>query len=143
MRRAILISCLTVASLLVTGCVRRTITVTSDPPGALLWLNGREIGRTPVDTDFLYYGTYDVQLEKDGYEPLLTFSEAKAPWWDTIPLDLVSEITPGEKQSHITWHYQLQPRDDDAQALLERAKQARSMIGPPATAPAATQPAAP
>ena len=127
------------ASLCLSGCVRRTLTITSDPPGALLWLNGREFGRTPLDVDFLYYGVYDVQLVKDGYEPLLTSGEADAPWWDGIPFDLFSEITPGDKRVHIAWHYTMQPRNDDPAALLQRARDLRQAI---ATRPAATQPAA-
>src|SRR5689334_12153842 len=67
------------AGFIASGCVRRTLSITSDPPGALLWLNGREVGRTPVDVDFIYYGVYDVQLVKDGYEPLLSSGHADAP----------------------------------------------------------------
>ena len=58
--------------LLCTGCVRRTISIVSNPPGALVWLNDREVGRTPIEVEFLYYGTYDVRIVKDGYEPLIT-----------------------------------------------------------------------
>ena len=111
-----------------TGCVRRTITITSEPSGALVWLNSREIGRTPVTVDFLYYGVYDVQLVAEGYEPLLTTGTADAPWWDNVPLDIFAEITPGEKESHIEWHYVMTPRNDDPVALLERAKELRSRV---------------
>jgi len=132
---ALLVACLFASS----GCVRRTLSVTSDPSGALVWLNGREIGRTPVDVDFTYYGTYDVQLVADGCEPLLTTGQANAPWWDNIPLDLAAEITPGQKRVKIAWHYELQPRDDDPAALHERARQLRARIIPP---PSQTQPQA-
>src|SRR5688572_6831876 len=81
-----------VACLFLTGCVRRTISISSEPAGALCWLNGREIGRTPLLVDFIYYGDYDVVLEKDGFEPLLTKGEAKAPLWDTVPFDFISEV---------------------------------------------------
>lgn len=111
-----------------TGCVRRTITITSEPAGALVWLNGREIGRTPVTVDFLYYGEYDVQLVADGCEPLLTTGKADAPWWDNVPLDLMAEVTPGQKRSEIHWHYVLGPRHDDPEALLERARELRSRV---------------
>lgn len=114
------------AILICTGCVRRTLSITSEPAGALVWLNDREIGRTPIEVDFLHYGTYDVRLHKDGYEPLLTSGDAKAPWWDSIPIDLVSEMLPGEHHSRVAWHYVLQPRDDDPQALLQRAVELRS-----------------
>lgn len=119
---------LLVACSLCTGCVRRTITITSEPAGALCWLNGREVGRTPVTVDFLYYGEYDVQLTHDGFEPLLTTGNAKAPLWDSIPLDMASEVWPGEPHADIRWHYVLQPRESDRDALVERAKDLREQL---------------
>ena len=56
-RIAPLVAC-GVACLCLTGCVRRTISISSEPAGALCWLNGREIGRTPLSVDFIYYGDY-------------------------------------------------------------------------------------
>jgi hypothetical protein len=127
------------AALACAGCVRRTITITSDPEGALCRLNGREVGRTPVEVDFVYYGEYDVVLEKDGYEPLLTSGAAIPPWWENIPLDLAAEAMPGEPRADIRWHYQLQPRDDDPVGLVERARGLRERVEtefpPPATQP--------
>ena len=141
-KRRLLIMVVPLACLFITGCVRRTITVTSDPSGALVWLNGREVGRTPVTVDFLYYGTYDVQLVADDCEPLLTKGQANAPWWDHVPLDFAAEVTPGEKHSRIAWHYQLTPRQDDPQALLERARQLRDRV-PQEPAQPQSEPAAP
>jgi hypothetical protein len=117
------------------GCVRRTITITSEPPGALLWLNGREIGRTPVEVDFLYYGEYDVQLVADGCEPLLTSGKANPPWWDSIPFDLLAELTPGEHESRIAWHYELQLRNDETGDLVDRARQLRQHVDSAQTSP--------
>lgn len=51
---------------LLTGCLERTITITSQPTGALVHLNDREVGRTPVVVPFTFYGTYTVRLEHDG-----------------------------------------------------------------------------
>jgi hypothetical protein len=133
-----------VAGVLSSGCVRRTISITSEPAGALVWLNGREVGRTPVSVDFLYYGEYDVQLVADGCEPLLTTGRANAPWWDNVPLDFFAEITPGEKHSRIQWHYVMSPRDDDPAGLLERAQELRGKVtaigdsSPAPEAPAST-----
>lgn len=125
--RAILLV-LSCTTWLFTGCVHRTLSITSNPPGALLWLNGREVGRTPIDVDFLYYGEYDVQLVADGHEPLLASGKANPPWWDSIPFDLFAEIIPGERESRIAWHYDLQPRNDDPQALIDRAQQLRQHV---------------
>ncbi len=129
---------LLLCSLLATGCVRRTILITSEPPGALVWLNDREIGRTPVDVDFLYYGRYDVRLVHEAYEPLLGSGLATAPWWDTIGLDLVAELLPIELRSANVWHYDLEPKDDDPDALLRRAEELRSRVDP--TRPGSTPP---
>src|SRR5438034_9716046 len=120
------------------GCVRRTLRITSDPSGALVHLNGREIGRTPLEVDFVHYGTYDVVVEKDGYEPMLTSGLAEAPWWDNVPLDLGAELAPAHLRSDIAWKYVLQPRNDDPATLVDRAHELRERLASapqPATAP--------
>ena len=60
------------------GCGRqeRVIEITSEPAGAVVWLNDRELGRTPVQTEFLFFGVYDVRLALEGYEPVVTSREA-------------------------------------------------------------------
>ncbi len=108
------------------GCVRRTVTITTEPPGALLWLNDREIGRTPVEVDFEFYGTYDVRLERSGYEPMMTSGKANAPWWDTVGLDFFAELTPGTLKSHVEWHYVMEPLDGDRDAVIDRASELRA-----------------
>jgi hypothetical protein len=62
-RFALLAAALGSASLL--GCVERTISITSEPRGALVYLNDEEVGRTPVSVPFTYYGVYDVRLERE------------------------------------------------------------------------------
>ncbi len=109
-----------------TGCVQRTITITTEPEGVLVWLNEREVGRTPLDVDFVYYGTYDVRLELRGYEPVMTSGRANPPWWDNIGLDLIAELTPANIESRIDWHYVMQPLDDDSEALVGRARELRA-----------------
>lgn len=104
------------------GCVRRTVTVTSSPSGALVLLNDREIGRTPVTAEITYYGEYDLQLRLEGHEPLDTSAQAKAPAWDWLGPDLVAELIPVEFTSRNAWHFELVPRRDDAASLLGRAK---------------------
>ncbi len=111
-----------------TGCVRRTITITTEPPGALVWLNDREIGRSPVDIDFEHYGTYDVRLERPGYEPVMTSGTAQAPLWEFIGVDLLAELAPFRIHNHLKWHYVLVPRNDDPEPLVDRAQRLRSRI---------------
>ena len=72
---------LVAVALVLGACARveRRITITSEPSGAIVSLNDTEVGRTPVEVDFTYFGVYDVRLRKEGYEPIVTTAEAKAP----------------------------------------------------------------
>src|SRR5581483_10051303 len=66
-RRAVLL----VAAVLAggpSGCVERRYVIESDPPGALVLVNGQPLGTTPVDGYFTYYGSYTFTLIKDGYQ---------------------------------------------------------------------------
>ena len=45
------------------GCVERRVWIDSNPPGALVWLNDAQVGRTPVDVSITHHGVYDVRLE--------------------------------------------------------------------------------
>ena len=50
-----------------TGCVRRRLTVRTQPPGAQVFVDDQEIGTTPCSSSFVYYGTRKITLIKDGY----------------------------------------------------------------------------
>jgi hypothetical protein len=120
------------------GCVERTMTITSEPSGALVHLNNREIGRTPVETDFTWYGTYDVQVRADGYQTLDVAQSVPAPWWQIPPIDLFAEMMPWKPKDHRPLHYTLEPvtpEQTDATAMLERAAELRGQLGVPTTAP--------
>ena len=126
------------------GCVNRQLTVTTDPPGALVHLNGQEFGRTPVTRDFTWYGTYDVALRKEGYATRKTTGKVIAPWWQWVPLDLVAELLPLTDRRRL--HYTMKPVSEEAvdpQQMLERGEalrgelQSTSNTRKPATAPVA------
>ena len=105
------------------GCVRRQLTVTTDPPGALVHLNGQEFGRTPVTRDFTWYGTYDVELRKEGYDTLKTTGKVIAPWWQWVPIDLVAELLPLHDKRELA--YTMKPYAEtiiDPQQMLSRAE---------------------
>ncbi|MSR19182.1 MAG: PEGA domain-containing protein [Phycisphaerales bacterium] len=116
------------AAITQTGCVRRTISITSDPSGALVSLNGREVGRTPCEAEFTYYGTYDVRLALSGYSTIEGGGQADAPWWDFIGADLVSEVIPQQLESRTEWHFDMKPADGDVAGLLVRARELRDTL---------------
>lgn len=110
------------------GCVRRTITITTEPPNALVSLNNQEIGRSTVTTDFLWYGDYDVVIRKEGYTTLKTHWLIKPPWYQLIPIDFFAEILwPGWFHDRRTNHFELTPRElPSSDELIMRADQARA-----------------
>ena len=87
-------SALALGTLLLGGCVKRTLLIESDPPGALVYLNDEEVGRTPVTVPFTWYGTYDVRLEMEGYRTLHAEQELEQPWWESPGPDLFAEMLP-------------------------------------------------
>ena len=71
-----------------TGCVSRRLTIRSDPPGALLEVDGERVGYTPMSIDFTYYATREISLSKVGYEPLTVQQPIPAPWLSALPVGL-------------------------------------------------------
>lgn len=76
-----------------TGCqsVQRRMTIRTNPPGALVIVDGREIGYTPASVDFTYYATREVTLVKDGYETLTTLQSFEKPWYQYPGIEFVSD----------------------------------------------------
>ena len=109
------------------GCVKRTLSITSSPPNALVWVNDREVGRTPLEIDFLYYGNYDVRIEHSQTESVMTSRNINAPWWDAPFVDIAAEVLPVELNSTPSWHFDLQVRNDNLEKLVGRANDFRSL----------------
>jgi hypothetical protein len=125
-----------VAAALLGGCLKKTIQVTSEPEGALVWINDVEVGRTPLETEFTFYGTYDVRVRREGYEPLITHESADSPVYAVPPLDLVTEAAPFKVENLIRWHYVLTPvaeaREGKGEAeagMVGRANELRGRVG--------------
>lgn len=107
---------------MLTGCVERRIMITSEPTDALVYLNDLEVGRTPLEVDFTYFGVYDIRIRKEGFEPLVTSREAEAPFYEWPGVDLVALAIPVRKSTIIRWHFELEPESQDTGAILERAR---------------------
>lgn len=120
----LLISLMCVAQ---SGCVHRRLTINSNPSGALVRLDGEDIGYTPASVDFTWYGTREVQLVKDGFETQTRLIDLKAPWYQKFPLDFFSDNLLG---THIRdqhrFNLQMQPkRMDDSGDVIERGRSLR------------------
>lgn len=106
------------------------MTIRSNPPGALVYVDDYEIGLTPVSVNFTYYGTRRIRLVKDGFETLTVMENIPAPWYQIPPLDFVSEnLVPGEIRDRRTLTYQLRPQTVcPPEELLSRAEQLRNQM---------------
>jgi hypothetical protein len=119
----------TILLLVASGCVQRTLTVQTDPPGALVSLNDQEIGRTPVTRNFTWYGVYDVEVRMAGYQSIKTTSPVIAPWWQWIPMDFFAEFLP--LTDHHDLMFTLHPPDEqsnESDLLVRRAEQLGSEL---------------
>ena len=122
------------------GCLERKLQITSEPAGALCWVNDREVGVTPLELEFTFYGTYEVRLKKEGFEPLVTKARARQPVYEYPPLDLMATVVPVKIENTVKWHFVMeqskeltQPKDEFETDLLKRAMELRgNAVGEPA-----------
>lgn len=123
-------------ALLCSGCLERTICVTTEPPGALVWINDIEVGRTPLETDFTFYGDYDVRVRREGYEPIVTHAKADTPLQELPGIDLLAEAAPVRFHNRVLWHWSLTPIAESGSKegaegdLVARASELRGRIAP-------------
>jgi hypothetical protein len=79
------------AAAALTGCVERRYTIRTDPPGALVFVNGQEIGPSPASVHYTYYAPHEIVLVADGYQTQRIIQKLPAPWYDNLLTDFFSE----------------------------------------------------
>lgn len=104
------------------------MTIVSNPPGALVMLEGEEVGYTPMSLDFTYYGTRELTLIKDGYKTLTVMQKVRAPWYQRGPMEFVSDNLAFTKiNNRHEFTYSLEPQEaTSTQDLLQRANGLKS-----------------
>lgn len=70
------------------------MTITSEPAGALVYVNDVEKGRTPVTFKYTWSGDYDFILRLEGYKTLKTHARLNPQWYDVPPMDFFAELSP-------------------------------------------------
>ena len=101
---------LVAAAPLLSGCVERRFRVETNPPGAYVTVNNIPYGPSPVDVPFLYYGYYDILLQKEGYQTQRIREHVRAPWYAYPPIDLIVEnFVPLEIQDFRVFCYEMAP----------------------------------
>jgi len=72
---------------------KNTLSVTSDPSGADVIVNGYKMGKTPVELSLAANQTYTIEYRKDGYEKIVKIVGTKtgAEW---VILDVLAGLVP-------------------------------------------------
>jgi len=109
---------------LLSGCVERRFIIESNPPGALVYVDGQQKGATPLELPFDYYGWHDFTLVKEGFETRTFRQRVPAPWFEWFPVDFFSEnVYPWHVQDNRRLLFDMelvqQPRTED---LMNQAK---------------------
>ena len=131
------------AAFLLVGCVTRTITVKTNPGSALVYIDDKLVGESPVSVPFTYYGARKITIEKkdaDGrleYERIIAFEKIKTPVYETFPLDLFSEVIwPFNIKADHVLNYDLEelkalPRKEQQKKVLENAEELKQRVYAP------------
>jgi len=127
MRNIVITISMVLTAVMLTGCVERLITVMSQPSGAMVWLNDREIGATPVTTSFTWYGEYDVVLRRENSQTIKTSRSTPVPVYQWPVLDFFFEcLSPFKLVDRHKWHFEMENQGEvDTDALIERAQTLR------------------
>ncbi|TWT99584.1 PEGA domain protein [Botrimarina colliarenosi] len=133
--QAALVVLLTV--LTASGCVRRRLTVRSNPPGAVVHVDNQRIGSTPCSVDYVYYGTREIRLSMPGFETLTVNQPLPPPWYELPGIDFVSEnLVPARLEDARTVSFNLQrARLEPAEQIIARGEDLRRQVTPVGAAP--------
>src|SRR5574341_115606 len=122
------------------GCVLRSLTINSEPSGAMVYLDDEPIGETPVTTTFTYYGTRKIMLEKTDiegrllYERKIVYEKIIPPLYQIFPLDFFSEhVMPVELKDEHYFTYQLEPlkelpKEKKQEQVMKNAKEVKERL---------------
>lgn len=123
-----MLAIITLLILVCSGCVRRRMTVRTSPPGATVSIDNQLIGTSPAATNFEYYGTREVRIEREGYRTETVLRRIKPPWYQLPVLDFVSEtLWPGEIRDERIIDIELVPQViEPSEDVLNRAEALRN-----------------
>ncbi|MBN1422300.1 MAG: PEGA domain-containing protein [Planctomycetes bacterium] len=121
-------------AMLACGCVERWIQVRSEPPGATVYLDGREAGTTPARIPFSFYGGHEILLRRTGYRSVAEMVTTRAPWYEYFPIDFFAEnLWPGTIADEHRFSYALAPLPEagpEEEGAAEKARRLRERLAP-------------
>ena len=119
---ALLLVAATVAAFSGCNSVKRRLTITSEPSGALVYLTDKEIGRTPISQNIVHSGTYKIRCCKEGFAMEERYHKVGTPWYLYPGFDFFSEnFVPGELRDEQSCHLILTPKREIAGEEIREA----------------------
>jgi len=117
-------------TLLASGCVKRTILIESDPPGAKVWINERSMEETtPLTYEFITHGCYTFRLQKSGFREVTARETVKAPVYQWFPLDFIFEFfIPAKLEDKHLFKYTLEPQPVEEHLMVEEPQDRKTQI---------------
>lgn len=109
------------------GCVQRRLVIKSQPEGALVTVDNQVVGQTPLSVPFVYSGTRQIRLEREGYQTVNVKERFRPKWYDTFPLSFFSNnFAMREIRDTRVLDFRLEPKANvEENQLLNRANELR------------------
>ena len=107
--------------------MQRRLQIRSQPEGARVAIDRQDVGLTPVSVPYTYYGTREIQLEKDGFKTVRVQQNLRSPWFERFPVSLLSNNFAGrEIRDDRLFDFTLEPKQTISESvLLDRANDLR------------------
>ncbi len=101
--------------------------VRTNPAGATVSIDNQVIGTTPAASSFVYYGTREIRIEKDGYRTETIRRKIHPPWYQLPGIDFVAEtVWPGEIRDERIIDVELVPKElEPTDTVVQRADSLR------------------
>jgi hypothetical protein len=107
---------------------RRSLEITTEPPGATVILDDHVLGPTPLVVPFTHYGTHLLTLALEDHQLHSELVAVEPPWYGEFPWDLFSEVLVpiGWRDEHRVHRVlepgMIEPGEPDLRSVLERAE---------------------
>lgn len=123
---AVLLICIALTA----GCSSKRLVVRTQPEGAFVTVDGYPVGYSPVATSYVYGGSRDILIEKDGFDPVRQKVDLTNPWFLRPPVSFFTEnFSPIEIRHQPVLDFQLQPKSRiNGEVLLQRANTLRGNV---------------
>lgn len=99
---------------LLSGCIRHRVRITSEPSQAMVTWNEKYYGRTPIEIMYNWHWKYTVGIEREGYQMAEDVVFLRTRPWFIEPLYFFFEALPFRFTDTRSFHYQLEPLEEEA-----------------------------